>query len=209
MQFHNADFIRIYCMEFQSDYVNLHHLHRSFILLTHLIVSRISPSQSSFRFHSKMLLGNKFKSAGLPQNRSEVYMGSDGQQYVLRCLLNVASDDAWWCWWCLMMMMMMMMMLMLLLMLLVMLDWWCFWCLMMPVMLVLACWSWERELSQAKISLCSSESVCWKQFQNSMKSLLGSLEQSSAESSWANRGLKFALFEPIQRFGAHLPLAGL
>ena len=31
---------------------------------------------------------------------------------------------------------------------------------------------------QAEISLCSSESVSWSKFQNSMKSLLGSLEQS-------------------------------
>ena len=56
---------------------------------------------------------------------------------------------------------------------------------------------------QAEISLCSSESVSWSKFQNSMKSLLGRLEQSSAELSWANRGLKFALFEPIQSFQVH------
>ena len=79
MQFHNADFIRIYCMKLQSDRLNMHELHRSFILLTHLIVSRISPSQSSFRFQSKMLLGNKCESAGLPASRSEVYMGGDAQ----------------------------------------------------------------------------------------------------------------------------------
>ena len=46
-----------------------------------------------------MLLGNKFKSAGLPQSRSEVYMGSDGNSMCCDvCLMLLVmlgdADDA-------------------------------------------------------------------------------------------------------------------